>query len=336
MRSVPFLLCCVCSLVLACGPGSSSGGSGGASAADTGGTGSGGAAGGSSSGGAGAGDGGATSGGTSSGGISSGGSPGATGGQPDSTGGGAPVEPGSALERYLQAGQPKVLYVQQVLGGLADLDATFDPQMLTESYPCERTFVGPCALSEGCEPLDTPSLDAGTISLENAGEVLVSERVDGEYEEWAGLFDESLIGGEQLVLSAAGGADLPAFEVQATFPLVVLMDSPAGDLATPIPVPTTIDLTLEFRRAPDNVVLLLEGGYWTGEAWRGIVCAGAGDPGSLVVPQQALAHVGADVELDLHTVALESVEVGDHTVHFEIRAGTTNEAREHLYKLVTQ
>lgn len=321
-------------LALGCGPGSTSHGSGGAST--TGGADGANATGGTSSGGATAGDGGANP----SGGTSTGGANGATGGQHGSTGGGGSVEPGSALDRFLAAGEPRIVYLQNILGPSEDLRGFYNPQMRSADVPCDRTFVGACALSVGCSvPDEIPRLDAGTITLESAGaaEPLVADLADGKYRTFGGgFFDPVLAGGETLILSAAGGADVPAFELETTFPLVVIIDSPGGDLTAPIPVPTTADLTLEFRRASGNVVLFVEGGVGTGDASRAILCIGAGDPGTMVVPAEALAHIGPGVELTLFTTAIESVEAGDRTVNFLMLTGTSNDERDLLYKLVTQ
>lgn len=326
-------------LALGCGPASTSDGSGGA--ANTGGSDSGDGAGGTSAGGgsggtSNTGDGGATS----SGGNSTGGSGESTGGASGNTGGGGSVDPSDALERFLNAGEPRIVYMQNILGSGDDMDAWYNPQMVSVDRVCDRTFVGACSLTEGCTFDGTPPrLDAGTITLASPGAEapLVADLVDGKYRDsGSGFFNPVLAGGETLLLSAAGGVDLPAFELETTFPLVVIIDSPVGDLAAPIPVPVTADLTLEFRRASGNVVLFIEGVAGTGEATREILCVGAGDPGSLVIPAAALAHLGPGVELTLRTTALESVEAGDRIVNFLVLTGTSNDERELLYKLVTQ
>jgi len=327
-------------LAWACGPGAPSSGSGGTNADDTGGASNAtggengnGETGGDSSGGAAEDGSGARPSGGSTGGTSQ-----ATGGQQGGTGGSAPVEPGSALDRYLQGRQPKVLYFQQIFGEFSRRDAVFDPDMFPDPGICDYTVVGSCVLSDACLfPYDLPALDVGTISLTHAEESLVSELVDGSYSRpSSGYFDVMLAGGEPLVLAATGGADLPAFQHETSFPLVILMDSPAGDLTAPVPAPITADLTLEFRRASGDVVLLVHGNAGSVGAWRDVLCIGSGDPGTLVLPQQALAYLGPGVDLDVFTAALESIEVGGQSVRFEMLGGTTNEERVDLFRLVTE
>jgi len=330
-------------LTLACGPASPADGSGGTGQDGTGGSadGSGGATGGAASGGSGgsADTGGAASGGAESGGASTGGSGGATGGESGSTGGGGSVEPGSALERFMDAGEPRIFYLQNVLGDGEDVDTQFNAQMRPADGVCAQTFVGACVLSEDCDmPSYAPSLDAGTITLESPGTPpLVATLVDGDYQAVGDEFlDLAQGGGEPLILAAAGGVDVSAFELETTFPLVVLIDSPAGDLTAPIPVPTTQDLTLEFRRASGNVVLLIMAAAGTGDTARRIECAGSGDPGMLVVPAEALAYLGPGIEMTVYTASIETIDAGDWSVTFNMLTGTSNDERQDLFKLVTE
>jgi len=305
------------------------GASGGSATGSTGGSATG-STGGSATGGADASETGGTS---SSGGASDSGGSSGVGGS-ESTGGSG----STALETVTDALDEFISYSQLVFSG----DISLLGRLGNEPWGCDWSFAGDCRYTSNCGSFPYgPSPDAGPISLTSpdAAGTLAITFSDGAYDSDSSQFTPALGGGEGLLLSAAGGADLPAFEVEATFPLVILVDEPTGDLSAPIPVPATEDLTISFRRATAGVYLYaLAANRVPGELEipHLFQCASSGDPGTMVIPQEVLQAVDPGTTIEFYTFAVTPFEAGGNSYEFDVLAEVTDEAREDHFQLVTE
>lgn len=258
-----------------------------------------------------------------------------SGGGNESSGGSA----SAALETVTGALDRSVVYSQPIFSG----GGRFLEQLGTLPWGCEWRFAGDCRYAESCSSFPYESSpDAGAISLTSPDVegTLTITWSNGAYNADLGQFSPTLGGGEALVLSAAGGADLPAFDVDATFPLLILVDAPSGDLSAPISVPTGEDLSVSFRRATAGVYLYAyasnPGEEGEAEIRRLFQCAAGGDPGNLIIPQVVLEGVDPGTTISFSTMAITPFEAGGSTYSFNVVTDVTDDAREGYFELVTE
>lgn len=271
----------------------------------------------------------------------------ASGGTVDNTGGttssggatsAANGMPSDALSNLLDTRQPKITFFHGVFDAAASI--SLDPQLESPAADasCSWTFAGDCGYRKGCEREGVSSLDAGDVSLMSPGVegIFSSSYEAGSYSADHSNFATRLSGEEGLQLSATGGEDLPAFDLDTEFPLLILVSSPPAHSAEPLPVPTTSDLVVEFTRGTAKTWLYAGATAGSGSEGRELLCAANGDPGTLSIPKQALEHIGPGVEIRLLTVSVASLLVESTEVHFWAATEATTEARAFAYKLATQ
>ena len=161
---------------------------------------------------------------------------------------------------------------------------------------------GPCAIAY-LDPeavVAKASLDAGTINVSGTTPTATLSfetglDLDG-YGYVSSLASDNVslhpAAGQPVTVSAAGGADLPAFEITAITPEPVEIDSPSSGPFDSIA--DDEDLVVSWNAATANsAVVTVSGLDASGSPVAGetVVCTLDGDPGTYTVPAAALAHL---------------------------------------------
>jgi len=299
------------------GAAAGTGGSGAQAGAGSGGTGGSSGGSGGSGGGAGAmtgGSGGASGGsggvGGSSGGAAGGGAPGSGG-----TSGGA----GTGGTDRAPTGQVQfgTIYNFPGMGQTYSLaNARFDRGDTPSTTVCTTQTFGPCTLytcedsTDPPDPMPPAPPTAGTITIvgDPAGfSATLEPDSTGVYPNLPAM--GSLSGDETVTVTAAGG-EVPAFTHTVSFPLVLLLTSPA--LATgesTVTASRSDDLVLAWDRGIDGLDFVVQALNATS-----FVCSAASTAGTMTIPALALSALPANTGLLLMGSGPDQVMAGDYAV----------------------
>lgn len=206
--------------------------------------------------------------------------------------------------------------------------ATLSNVMLTSRFtkvagrrPCDTRPVGPDCVVNRCTTDSTGvaktegavHASAGTISVVGGNPTfsLVSKAVTGDYfVEVAKPVKESFDRGDRLRIKASG-AEIPGFDLEMQFPIVLHLASPVADRGGRIDL-AAADTALEFSRgAPDVELWLLGEGQATPGASLAIECHFDSNAGTGQVPGEVLGELNPGAELFAFTVRRTEVRHGD-------------------------
>jgi hypothetical protein len=199
------------------------------------------------------------------------------------------------------------------------------------------TVWGPCA--ESVSDPDAPSVvefgfDAGAITISGTNPAVtltpVDEGADGTgYASGLAEDLETLLpaGGALLTMSGAGGADIGAFQLVVQVPEPVTMSSPETGLFKS--VPTDQALTVTWNAGTGEAVLVTASPLddaFQGAPGVGLICGAEGDPGSLIIPAEAMAAMKASgvsrVALAVTRLRFGSAEAGARPVTATVSRST--------------
>jgi hypothetical protein len=169
--------------------------------------------------------------------------------------------------------------------------------------PDPETVFGPCAVtaSDPDAPSPPPAFgyDAGEIVVSGTSPAVTLTPVD---EGSAGTgyssgLPEDLetvlpVGGALLTITAAGGADIPAFSTYVQVPEPVILTAPPTGLIESVNASSDLSVTWNAGTGQQVLVTLTPlSSTFQLAAGAGLVCTALGDPGALVIPAAALAAV---------------------------------------------
>jgi hypothetical protein len=195
-----------------------------------------------------------------------------------------------------------------------------DPVPLVES----ETVHGPCAVTDADPDAPTPTpafgYDAGEIVVTGTTPTVTLSPVDEGatgtgYESGLAEDLESLLptGGALLSITAAGGADIPAFAMHVQVPEPVLLTAPTPGLFAS--VSASSDLSVSWKAGNGEVVLVTmtpSSTLFEPIAGKGLVCTESGDSGAMVIPAAALLAVkGSGVDKVL--LGVTRIKTGETT-----------------------
>jgi hypothetical protein len=132
--------------------------------------------------------------------------------------------------------------------------------------------------------------------------------------------------GGETVHIAANGATVPAFSVDLTAPLVLLVDSPATDNYGSIQASASSDLVIQFSRGTTGVALVaLPLDFDTSTEY--VECTSEPGASSLTIPKAALAVAGR--VLSLLSVATKQIVAGGYTISAGIYMNAFTPDKQH-------
>src|SRR5690349_8284591 len=183
---------------------------------------------------------------------------------------------------------------------------------------CTRRTVAGCLIDEcadvGTSDAGTPmaSPHAGMLTLSGTGvdvKVALTPSPLGQY--GTGIppgTGSRFLGGEPAKLVATGG-DVPAFEINTIYPLLLLLDQPkttTGQLVAP----RTQDLSLAWSRGTQDGLFYLRGNSSKSMGTIGIVCLIPSSNGSLTLPAAELARFNTGTMFTLASFNKASARAG--------------------------
>ena len=197
------------------------------------------------------------------------------------------------------------------------MTSTSRPALVNASFhtspaACPKQTYGDCTVTPDCTAL--PSyVSAGNLTITSpatatagANDFTMSPNADNTYDvhSLAGPFS-----GAESMHVAASGATVPAFSVDMTGPLALLLESPAADANGTIYSDRSGDLVLKFtRNAPDVSIVAIH----LTSVPVDIECNSAPNANTLTIPKAALDAVQGPIYL--LTVAKRNVTAGNFAV----------------------
>jgi hypothetical protein len=196
----------------------------------------------------------------------------------------------------------------------------------TLSQACPSQQFGDCVVLKDCSTSPT-YFSAGVLTVTTqasaslkANNISITPDADNTY---TGEVLSGMFGGQEVAHLTASGGTVPAFSVDVTAPLVLLIDSPTPSATGNIQASASSDLVIQFSRGATGVVLFAQI-YARGSA-QTLECTSPVGASSLTIPKAALgSFVGGSI--GLYTRAVQDRVVGDFTVTTGIymNAYTTN------------
>ena len=194
---------------------------------------------------------------------------------------------------------------------------------------CVWTKYGDCSIRNACTAKGMLTYaNAGTINLTSSAPAL---NVSVDPKDSTNVYPfrtvpVALSGGEMLHIATSGG-EVPAFSSDLVVPSPLVIDQPVADSTGLIKVSATQDLVLSFSGGADDIQLMMQGAVGT----RIVECTST-SPGTLTVPEAALAAIGSGTTLYALTVGIANLRVGD----WNVLVGTVAEAMTLDHKLAVK
>ena len=209
---------------------------------------------------------------------------------------------------------------------ITDVGASFYAGTLKR---CSSQTFGDCIYYTNCSQPST-YVSAGTLTITSpatatlpANNIAMVPNADNSYT-YAGL-SGTFAGGESVHI-AASGATVPAFSVDLTAPLALLINSPATDNYGSIQASKSSDFVIQFSRGTAGVTLVaLPLDFETSTEY--VECTSEPGASSLTIPKAALAVAGP--VLSLLTVATKQIVAGDYAVSAGINMNAFTPDKQH-------
>ena len=188
----------------------------------------------------------------------------------------------------------------------------------TSADACEHTAMGSCSVTDCQEPAEppeqepteldpTPAPDAGAIQLRSTGDFTADLTAEGNGVYITSTASGTLLGGETVTITAAGGA-VPAFTHTMEYPLVMLLTAPAfDDTQTELVVSHSEDLELTWERGFEGLTLQVQS-QSTGPL---LVCSFPSEAGAGTIQSELLSLLDPGTGLLLLGVESDVVNAGD-------------------------
>ncbi len=228
-------------------------------------------------------------------------------GGPGSGGGGGDGSGGDGTGGFTPVDGPQgnILVSVYRFGSLVtDVLGTFDARSQCTVIDVE----GGCVLSR-CPTDPTPPLDAGIIAID--GGQLPATLEPPDYEEYPA--GEAVTAGDVVTASTDGGADVPAFDLSATFPTHVVATEPSFESGS---ISSAEDLTVAWEGTSTDRVVVTASTAPEAEEKDEIACDAPMADGELTVPSSLLAQMETNGEVALSLVerAIDRVDTGEWTL----------------------
>lgn len=194
--------------------------------------------------------------------------------------------------------------------------------------PCVTKTHGQCTVQTCPSTLPEPpppataAPSAGTVTLTAASASYAKTlNPNAGYGAYGSDLDSTVnfVGGEVVSVSATG-SEIPAFSGNLAMPtpFVLTNDLPARNSAANIPFDAGQDLTLDFTGGTSDLVVQVNGlqGSGSGATTSHLYCFFDSAPGTLTIPAEALAPLGAYALVQLFTLRRSTVVAGAYNVLF--------------------
>jgi hypothetical protein len=144
----------------------------------------------------------------------------------------------------------------------------------------------------------------------------------------------AFLGGEAAKLVATGG-EIPAFEIDTMYPLLLVLDKPAATVGQVL-APRTQDLSVVWSRGAPDVLFYLRG--TSGDLMKplSIGCLVASTDGSLTLPTAELSQFSAGTTFTLATFSKKSARAGQYAVDMYLGGEIVSPDRQYAVEIMLE